>query len=165
MFKARPENETDTRILANTIKMALVDGDGFVSYADLSASINRDVQDGAYSILKKARKIIEREHGILIETMTNEGIKRTHDMCGTVEHTVTHISKATKRTMNRVVNAAKDAPLKNGEMAALNARLSQLGVISIFAKKKATNKIEGKIADMGIKTELPTAETLRLFEK
>ena len=164
--KRKPINElhTDTRILINVLESNLVKGGkDTVSYQELSAAIARNVQNGARGLLNTARKHIEQEHGITLVCIKGQGVKKTNDLTGLLDQTTHHISRTSRKSVKRVLNAMPNIELSNTDRTAINARLSQLGAISMFAKPSSTKVIEGKVAEL--QKELPTAETLRLFGK
>jgi len=160
------ELSTDTRILINVLKAELIHNKhDFVSYKTLSVAIQKDVQKEARGLLSTARKHVQDEHHILLRPVIGKGIKKTDDLVGEAERSTKSIGKKARRAAREIVNAAQDKVFNNGEETHLNARLSQLGAIAIFAKPKSTGRIEQRIKELNIKTELPTKETLRLFAK
>lgn len=165
MFKPNEQNEADVRILANFIKVKLIDEKAAkCSYGELSAALGgRDIQYGDRSILDRARKSVEKEHGVYIGTIYTEGIALVDDLSGAADRTIRHISRASKRASRRILNAVNDDIPKAAQVG-IFARISTLGALSIFTRQKSIKKIEGRIIETGQK-ELPTAETLRLFEK
>ncbi len=165
--KRRSINEisTDARILINVLEKRMIkEGDEFVSYEDLSKAIGRDVRNGARGILQTARRHIQGDHGVIIRSVRGEGIKKTSDYAGVMDSTSKGISRKAKRTMKEVVNAVAGKELSNEQQIGVNARLSQLGAIMLFSKPKATKKLESAVTQ-NANNELPTAETLKLFEK
>jgi len=166
MAKAINELSTDTRILINKLTTAFMkDKQDFISYGELSAAIGRDVQNGARCLLATARKHVQKECGVLIRPVIKEGLKLTGDLIGEIDRTSHSIGKKAKRTMSECVNASKDKPLTNEETIGLNARMSQLGAIVLFTKPKASRRLEEAIKNMTTPSEIPTAETLKLFAK
>ena len=156
----------DTHILINFITMKMTkEGVDFISYADLNASIGgRNVQDGARGILATARKNVEKENQIVIETVPKQGIKKSGEYIGVLSRATKSIGRLSGRAVRRVANALTDKELTNTERIEIGARMSALSAIKICTKDKNTKRIEGKLRDITAR-ELPTAETLRLFEK
>lgn len=165
--KRRSINEmhTDTRILINYMETKMIkERQVFVSYADLSAAIGRDIRNGSRGLLNTARKHIETEHKVLLEAVRNEGVKCTTDYVGKADQQIKHVGKTTRRELKRIVNATTDEDLSNGERIKLNARLSQLGAFAVMAKPSATHRLESSV-EQNMTKELPTAETFKLFVK
>lgn len=165
--KRRPiaEMSSDRRILYNVIESHMVKGgEDFISYADLSKAIGgRDVQGEARGLLIGARKDVERDHGLLIEVVASEGLKRTKEVNGVLERQIRHVGRTTRRQIRRAVNAMSTNGITNDEKILVNTNLSRLGVIEQFTHPKAAKAIEAKVRANEAK-ELPFAETLRMFE-
>lgn len=155
----------DRKIMENHLKVKFVDeGVDFLSYADLSKVIARNVQGEARSILIGARKTLLAEHAIMTETVINEGIAKSRAYSGRLAKATKAINRASKRAISDVlVASAQDEDIENGERISMNAALSALGAIALCSNSKALKKLEGSIA-MNPR-QLPTAETLELFAK
>ena len=158
------EMSTDTRILYNTIESRMVKGgDDFISYGDLNAAIGgRDVQHGARGILRTARKNIEKQHHLLLESVVGEGLKDSAAISGLLSRTKRHISRVSLRSTKRALNAMVDREMTPEEQTEVGIQISLLGAIRCFTGKKAEHVIEGKVRENQAK-ELPTAQTLSLF--
>ena len=77
---------TDTRILIDILEKALIkEANRSISYAELSSAIGRDVQGNARGLLKTARKHVEKENHIIIDTVRNEGLEVTEEYIGYLE--------------------------------------------------------------------------------
>ena len=158
------EMSTDARILYDVLVSRMVKGgEDFVSYADLTKAIGgRNVQNGARGLLCTARKNIERDYNLLLESVRSEGVKKVEVLSGVVEGTVRHIGRMSRRTVSRVVNAAADRDMSNDERVEVGVQLSLLGAIQQFTRPKARKLLEGKVKANESK-ELSTADTIRLF--
>jgi hypothetical protein len=165
MFKSNEQNATDVRILANFIKVRLIDEKADIcTYAEMSAAIGgRNVQNGAYLTMMKARRAVEKDCRVLIDTVTNEGIVLHSDYAGAADKTMKHINRTAKKESRRIVNALPEN-LPNDQAIGIFSRISALGALAVCSTRSAIKKLEGKMEETGAK-ELPTAETLRLFEK
>ena len=154
----------DTRILYDFIVLKLVkEKEAFLSYAQLNASIGgRDVQGDAYGMLRTARKRVDKDFHLLIETVNREGIKKSESVYGALERTIKHIGRSSRRTSKRVVNAMVDREMDDEQRIKAGIGLSVLGALEQFSKPKAQKLLEVKVRENQAK-ELPTAETLRLF--
>lgn len=158
------EMGTDARILYNFIATRFTkDGADTIGYAELSAAIGgRNVQGRARGILNTARKNVERDHNLLIETVSKEGIRKSDALEGTLTATIHRIGRMSRRSSGRVVNACVNREIPNDTRVAVGVQLSLLGAIQQFTKPKAAKLIEGKVRENEAK-ELPTADTIRLF--
>ena len=166
--KRRPQSEmcADSRILMNVMKTHFIDGkQDFVSYGELAAAIGgRNVQGAARALLRTARKHIEQDYNILTEAIAGKGIARTGAYAGVLVGATRHIGRTSRKALRRVGRAIADKELSNDERIAVGAHMSALGAIGLFVKPSNVKKLEGKLAELKV-SELPTAETLRLFEK
>lgn len=163
--KAINELHTDTRILTNLLTVRLVKENAeILTYEELSASIGRDVRDGARGLLGTARKHVEQDSGIALVTVRNIGLKKTKDYSGMMDVSMTGIRRRAARITRRVLGAVATDRLDSEQQTKVSSRLSILGVIGLFTRRKGLNRLEAKVREIGNK-ELPTAETLRLFEK
>lgn len=158
------EMSNDARLLYNYIvKRIIKEKVDAISYGDLSAVIGgRDVQGPARGLLQTARKNVEREYHLYLETIRGEGIKRSLQVAGLLDATGRHIGRVTRRSIRRAVDVVAHQKLPQSEQANIAARLSALGVIELFSRKETTRRLEGQV-DAQKPSELPTAETLRLF--
>jgi len=158
------EMSTDARILYDVLVSRMVKGsEDFVPYADLTKAIGgRNVQNRARGLLCTARKNVERDYNLLLESVRSEGVKKVQVLSGVVEGTVRHIGRMSRRTVSRVVNAAADRDMSNDERVEVGVQLSLLGAIQQFTRPKARKLLEGKVKANESK-ELPTADTIRLF--
>lgn len=164
--RAINELSTDARVLINFITAEMVNGGKeFLSYVDLSTAIGRDVRKDGYGTLNTAKKYVEKEHSILIETVTKEGIKRSADYSGTLDRTRKHIKKAAKRSLRRVLaSSIKDTAMSNTDRINVNTQASLLGAVMMFTDNKSVKKLEGSVLANQSK-ELPTADTIKEFMK
>ena len=163
--KAINELHTDTRILMNLLTVKLVkENADIVKYDELSAAIARDVRDGARGLLGTARKHVEQDNQIALETVRSVGIKRTRDYSGMGDKTISQIRRNAARTTKRMLRASVNDTLDDEAQARVASRLSMLGLFGLFTRRVSLNRLEAKVREIGNK-ELPTAETLRLFEK
>ncbi len=160
------EMSADTRILINYITKRIVkDGEKFISYADLNVAIGgRNVQAEARGILGTARKNIEQDCHIVIETVNTEGIALSKKYAGILAFAAKQAGRLAKKASCRVVNAIDDSELSNEDRVGIGAYLSGLAAIRLCGATKNIRKLESRLKQTTT-LELPTAETLRLFEK
>lgn len=166
MFQASEENMMDVRILTNFLETSLIkESAEIVTYQQMSAAIGgRDVQQGGYTIMKRAIENVEETHGVYITKVTKVGCKIMTEFDGSADRCLKHISRTAKRTTKRILRAVKEDQMSPDESRTLFARLSAIAALSLFSKRSAIKKIETRLESTHTK-QLATAETLRLFEK
>ena len=153
------EMSSDARILYNVLEKGLIkEGKEIVSYKELSAAIGRSVQGEARSLLGTARKLIKRQHKILLEAITNEGIKKTDDYEGALDKSRDHIRRTARHTIIDVGQAMNGQPIN----PIIAAKISTMNAMVLFAGPKVPQRLIDRIEQEKLK-ELSTAETLRLF--
>ncbi len=162
--KSLIELSNDARILINLIESRLIKGGAErVTYAEMSAAIGgRNVQAEARHLLGTARRAIQKEHKVLIDTITNEGICVSSDYAGLVKKNRRHIRRITRRTNQVVLNAIQDKTLDDSQQLELMADLSLNEAMLLLCGRKAPAKLLSKIKE-NQNNQLPTAETIRLY--
>lgn len=158
----RLEMHQDTRLLIAYLTQRFVkEGQGFVSYAELTAALGgRDVQKEARGLLMTARRTVNREHGVLLEAVSNEGLSRQRDVAAYLDKGKRRIGRAARRQSAAAICALDSNGIDNEARTKACLELSLLGAIAMLTQPKARKQIEGKIEASAPK-ELPTAETLR----
>lgn len=163
----RLEMHQDTRLLIAYLTERFVkEGKDFVSYADLTAAIGgRDVQREARGLLTTARKHLNREHGIILEAVPNEGMRRERDIPVWLGKGRKQMGRAARKRSATALNALADNSLDNAAKKRACMELSLLGAIAMLTQPKALKQIEAKV-DTSSPKELPTADTLKAqFDK
>jgi hypothetical protein len=155
----------DTKILINCLeKLLMKDKKEIATYEELSAAISRDVQVKYRHLLQSARKAFEEANKVTTDTVMNTGVKLTNDYTGILNGTLRRVGKMTKKASRRVVRAMEyDGNIPNDKLIEVNSRLSLLAPIAMMTKPSAVKRIQARVS-LTTK-ELPTAETLKLFEK
>jgi len=166
MFKANEQNYSDMRILSNLIEVKLIkEKQEICTYADMSIALGgRDVQGKYHNLLERARKDVEKQHRVYIGTVNKQGVTLISDLMGAADKSLCHIRKTAKRSTTRILNACNEEKMHPLEKTGLFARISALSALALFTKSGGIKKIETALTATGQK-ELPTADTLRLFEK
>jgi hypothetical protein len=163
--KCVAEMSTETRLLIHQLEQAFIkETKDFVSYADLSKVVGRNVQKEARSSLTTARRYVEREHQVVIQVISKEGLKISDDFAGVLDGSIEHIGRQSRKNSRRIINALSkpDRTINNGDRLQIDARLSQLGAIGLFTKPKSREQITGYIQKHQ-RGELSVPETLQLF--
>lgn len=158
------EMSNDARILYNYIRTRFFkDGVDEISYAELSAAIGgKNVQTTARGLLETARKNIQREHHIYVETIRCVGIKRSLEVVGLLDSKIKHIRRTTRRTNRIAVDVVTHNEFNKEQMINIFARLSGLGAMERMSSNESVRKLEGAVNAVQ-PAELPTTDTLRLF--
>lgn len=161
--KAIPELGIDTQTLERAL-LALQIGE-VISYADLSASIGRDVQREAHGNLATARKRLLRSHRMVFGAVINIGIKRLSDE-GKIAAAHGHLKRGrTQFKMVRASVASVDdfSALPNRLKIEHNVMAAQAGAILSMTSSKNTRKLEAAVGD-GQKTFKPS-DSLELMKR
>jgi hypothetical protein len=165
-MKTIGEMSTDSRILANKLKVELIDGKKDVcTYEELSAAIGRDVRTkNGIGLLRTARKSLQRDQGIVLVAVNSVGISIEKDFGGFLEGHRRHVQTTTRRKLRDVSHAIVTSPdtMSNDQKLQTMTNMSLLGAVVQMTKPSSQKKLEAKVSECGVK-ELPTAETLRLF--
>lgn len=163
----RLEMHQDTRLLIAYLTERFVkEGKDFVAYADLTAALGgRDVQHEARGLLMTARRHLNREHGLILVAVPNEGLGRESDVAAYLDKGKRQIGRAARKRSTEALNAIDNDAIDNEMRKRACMELSLLGAIAMLTLPKARKQIEHKIQADAPK-ELPTADTLRAqFEK
>ena len=153
------ELSSDARILYNVLETGFIkEGRDTITYKELSAAILRDVQQEARGVLSTARRLVENQHKILLEAVTNEGIRKTEEHEGAMDRTHAHIRRMAKQTTKRVGNALNGKPVT----PSLAAKFSTMNAIRLFSGPKVPQKLLNTLQERKLK-ELSAAETMQLF--
>ena len=163
----RLEMHQDTRLLIAYLTERFVKEQAdFVAYADLTAALGgRDVQKEARGILTTARHSLNRDHQIILEAVSNEGLRREKDVPAYLAKGRQRLGRAARRRSKAALNALDGNNIDNEGRKQACMELSVLGAIFMLTQPKALRQIEGKV-DAAAPKELPTADTLRAqFEK
>jgi hypothetical protein len=134
-----------------------------VTYEEMAQAIKRSARAGhsGYGSLVTARRLLERDEGVVFEAVTSVGLKRLDDTGKLKSCTgmVAGIGRRCRRVRSRLKAVDYDS-MQVPEQQRHNAISSIVGAISLMSKPAAVRKIEDTA-----KSELPTAETLKLFSK
>ena len=158
-----PQLSVDTQILYERIKKAAI-GD-FISYPELTALIDRNVQTKGYSALMTARKMARRNDRMVFECVRGEGLKRLDDhgiVTGIPQQglkRIRHISRTAAMKLSCVQNFDG---LQNGDKISHNAAVSLFGAITLFTRERSVKRIEAAVQEKADK--LPVMKTLELFK-
>jgi hypothetical protein len=153
----------DTERLITRLQ-AVVPG-AVITYADLSATIGRDVLDGARGQLRHARHKLLDEHRINFEAVVGQGLRRITDEEAALSggKQLRRVRRAAYRGRKHVAAVREWDALPNAAKVASNATQAMLGAIEHAATVSKQKAIEGVIANAGA---LPTlAETVEHFKK
>jgi hypothetical protein len=152
---------SDVRRLCKRLAEAQV-GD-VLTYKELSALIARDIQTEARGALMSARRITQRERGIVFGTIMNEGLKRLSDIeiVQTGAQAVVRIRHASRRGAERIgVAAPEKLPIE--ARVQMNTYLTVLAAMHSLSQEKRLKKLEERVARA--ESRLPLDKTLEAFK-
>lgn len=157
-----PNVAIETRTLVDLIK-AKPPGTT-VTYADMEAAIGRSVRPGkiGYSYLLSAKRILRRDHGVVIDAERKVGVRVCTDAEKiAVSDRYVKRSRSAVKTSSKTLEAVDYERLSPAEKRGFLARQSRVAVIDLFTKPSAVQRIEERVSTQA----LPSAETLELFRK
>ena len=157
------EISQDTRVLA--ARLSKVEPEQTVKYESLSVLIGRDVRGRSRYVLSSARRMVEREHGIVFGAVMGVGLKRLlpEQIPAVGESAIKSISRKAGRASRTMLRGTEGKTLDNESKIKLHATLAGLGVIRQFSKKKAIEKIESAVKSNET-AQLSIGRTLELFK-
>lgn len=160
--RAIPELSIDTQTLER--RLAMVNIGNFISYADLTASIGRNVQGDARGTLNSARRRLLKSLHILFEPVFNEGLKRLDDR-GKVGSGRSHVRKAHRQAKMAIAKttAVDRFDLMPEELKhEHNMVLATAGAMKSMTSEPAQKKLAAAITDT--KPRLSLRESLELMK-
>lgn len=153
------QTSVETRLLYARLRTLQI-GE-IVTYQELSGIISQDVQQEGRGKLVSARKMVQRDDGIMCDPVENVGIKRLSDSEG--NQSTTQIFGRVRRLSERGVKRLRVVNpdnLSEEERTRRVASLSVLAVMKLMGKPKTLDKVEASNAGGG---EIPIARTLEFF--
>ena len=114
-----------------------------LSYAAISEKVGTDI-DGQSSALHSARRIVERDHGMVFASETKIGIRRLDDQ-QIVQNTVAarqHIGRSAKRALRRLGSVQNFAGLSDAEQKAHQAHAVIYAAMADAASRETIKKLE-----------------------
>jgi len=145
--KAIPELSLDTQTVERILLS--VEVGSVVTYAILSESIGRNVQEDARHIMESARRRVLRSHQMVFEPVIDVGLKRLDDV-GIVSlgpSVVGRIHNLAKRGSQKLSSVQDFDALPNELKIELSTRRAQLGVMRHMSTEKVTKKLSGAISE------------------
>jgi hypothetical protein len=158
--KTISELSVDTQVLIDRLKK--VEPEHTITYAELSAAIGRNVQNGARHLMETARRRLIADHQILFDVVTNEGLKRVQgdQIVAVGSRGVKHIGRHARRTAKKIGCIGDDYSKLSKEQ---QHRFNGVGTILSFVSHATKEKQVAKISDAASE-KLPLAKTLELFK-
>lgn len=135
------------------------------TYVNLSKTCGRDVRTIARSALMSARRRAERDYGVVVECVRNEGYKRVDgaELLNAQSSGLKRIRNEARRRTRRL-GLADWSKLSQEEKGRLNAQLSAYGVVQHLAKSQSIKKLASQMTNTEAKP-LPIGRTLEFFQK
>jgi len=161
--KAIPELSIESQLLVD--RLVTVDAGDVISYEKLAEAIGQPVRSGTgRNRLQTARRILQRDHGVVFEAVIGVGLKRM-DAAGCVRVGSAYrqrIRRAAKRGLSKLL-CADPAKLTNEQKTEYHATASHLGVLHHLTGRAATKQLAAAVE----KTDqrLPVAKTLAAFQE
>jgi hypothetical protein len=130
-----------------------------ISYAELSALIGRDIRANR-GFLNSARHILFRDHGILVETVRNVGV-RIASNSGVMNAGIRDVS-ASRRALKRAArkfDAVEIAALTEEERKTYTGHVAMVNALQLLSKPSSVRKV----AEKSEGSPLPSASVLDMF--
>jgi len=157
------EMSGDTRLLYQHLVASEVGQ--VLSYAELGAVINRNVQGDARHILQSARNKALCDDGVVFDVVVNVGLKRLSDVeiaTSTGEHHIGRMRRTARRCVRQLACVASELP---AEVATrYNASMMVANLVGLACSRKKVRALEGLVQERGNK-ELPIAATIEALKK
>ena len=159
-FTASP----DAQIIADKLKAHAEESpEDVLLYQDISATVRRDVQNGANHLLQTAKRIVLREEGLVYETVKGVGIKLVPptEMHRVAESHLKRSGRSARRGLKKLgtVDVAK---LDTDNRARTAALATLLHMQSHASKAHTVKRLEAKVGPD--QARLPMADaTLAMF--
>jgi hypothetical protein len=133
-----------------------------ISYAEMEKEIGRPVtpQTTGYGYLASAKRILLRDHGILIDAEPKVGVRvcTNEEKMLVAGRDVKRARRAVKRSGQKLRSVEYDR-LTDEQKRDFNSRMSLAGALELLSAPKAVAKVAQIITDHA----LPSAKTLELF--
>ena len=148
----------ETEMIYDRIRKANINE--VITYTELRALINADVQSDARRYLYTARNWALRDDNMVFGTIRNVGIKRItgDEVIGETDMALRYIHNKTNYAL-KVIKATDYDSFSPAGMKQQNARVALLGSINLFSEKKSVKKIEEQTNGK----PLTIGRTLKLF--
>ena len=134
-----------------------------ITYEELSKLLGENAQsERNRGRLASARRIVEREHGIVIVPIRNVGLMRGDNaaITATGHATIKHV-RSVSRTRLKALGCVDVGKMNNEEKIQFNTVASHLGVLKEFSGTAAVKKIESAV--QATADRLPVAKTVAAF--
>jgi hypothetical protein len=161
-MKLNFEMSADARLLKQ--RLATMKPGDFISYADLSREIAKNVS-GVTSALHTARRSLLNNDGFVFAVERGRGLKRLGDeeIVTASDQDVNRIRRSAKKGARKLASVADYAAMSNPAQLRHTTRLSVMTAVAHMASSKGIQKIEASAN--GRAKELPISETLAAFAK
>lgn len=134
-----------------------------LTYAEMSRLIARDVQHGGRGVLRTARKVAEREFGVVFGVVLNVGLEVLSE-AGKVEAASTVVGRVHRaaRSAVKTLQAVEIAKLSDAEKMKFNHAASHAAMLEAMTTARTSKRLE--IAVERSRQTLPLGQMLELFQ-
>ena len=136
-----------------------------ITYEELSGIISRKVNNGARHILSSARRVLSREHNILMTCIATVGLKfveENSEVLGIADSHQKRVRRANRNTLH-IVKHVDMTDATPDEKARALAVQSIVGAIDLCTKTSSRNKVKELCASTG--AAVPVGKSLELFRE
>jgi len=162
-FRATPTTE----LLILRLKEALTNGETFVSYEDLNAVAETDVQvQPGYGYLLSARKRLQDDDGAVWECERGKGLylMETTERCGIGKRTVKRV-RTQVRKGEGILNTVDVGDCSEQDINKFNTSATIIGALKHLSAPKVVKRIENAIEKDKETGALPLNDALEMVKK
>lgn len=161
--RAIPELSVDTQVLLKVL-VGHAKVDEVIPWEVFDEAIRRDVRETAMHLMATARKLAEREHGMVFAAVKGEGLKLLGDEAKArlYEGHLHRERRATKRVIQRMATVNYDA-LSPEAQVEHNLGMSMLSALHQATRPAAVKKLKAAVSSAN--EQLAMAKTLEMFMK
>lgn len=158
-----PAASNDTMIL--TAILAKLEPDELVENSRLSAAIGRDVRGGAAGVLRTAIRRAMRDHGVVVETVRNTGLRRVvgNELIAAQRCGIDRIRREARRR-NEKLSKVDLTKLDNAQKVSACSLASMFGAFAHMSTSSGVKRIEAA-ATKADAAQLSIGTTLALFHE
>jgi hypothetical protein len=162
-FKATPTTE----LLVLRLKDALASGEEFISYEDLNAVAEMDVQvQPGYGYLLTARSRVQDEESAVWECERGKGLylMPTTERCGIGKRTVKRVRRQVRKG-EKILDTVDLGDCKEEDLNKFNTSATIIGALKHLSQPKVVRRIEGEIEKGRETGALPLDDALDMVKK
>lgn len=156
-----------TELLVIRLKEAVSSGEEFISYEDLNAVAETDVQiQPGYGYLLTARKRVQDDDGAVWECERGKGLylMGTTERCGIGKRTVKRVRRQVRKG-EKILDTVDLSECKESDLNKYNTSATIIGALKHMSAPKVVKKIENEVESANETGALPLTDALDMVKK